>query len=220
MIAKIFKFILIILGIALLAALVYYTYIVIDARNNTEQIVEEAFEKYGREITLDDLSDEQLNILLTVEDPKFFEHNGMDISTEGAGITTISQALVKYLYFEKFKQGIAKIRQTLIAVFALNDIVSKEDQLELFLNSARLGTAGDKSLYGFQMASEHFFGKTFNEITNDEFTELVARLILPAAYMKEENSHLLEQRIKRIQNLLDGKCEPLNNGDVFYEECD
>jgi len=38
-----------------------------------------------------------------VEDPHSFEHGGVDFSTPGAGITTITQGLVKHLYFDQFK---------------------------------------------------------------------------------------------------------------------
>jgi membrane carboxypeptidase/penicillin-binding protein len=57
-----------------------------------------------------------LQALLTVEDPHFYTHDGIDASTPGAGITTITQGLVKLYYFHPFKPGIAKLRQSLIAL--------------------------------------------------------------------------------------------------------
>lgn len=85
------------------------------------------------------LTSRQLEILLKVEDPHFFEHKGVDLFTPGAGITTITQGLVKQLYFDQFKPGIAKIKQTLIAVCVLDLLMSKEDQLRLFINTVYLG---------------------------------------------------------------------------------
>ena len=46
-------------------------------------------------------------------------------------MTTISQGLVKVLYFPSgFRPGIAKIRQTLIAQYAFDASVSKQEQLD------------------------------------------------------------------------------------------
>ncbi|WP_234902631.1 transglycosylase domain-containing protein [Agrobacterium larrymoorei] len=51
-------------------------------------------------------------ILLAVEDPNFSTHSGVDFSTPGAGLTTITQSAAKRLAFEEFHPGIGKIRQT------------------------------------------------------------------------------------------------------------
>ncbi|MFV0294584.1 MAG: glycosyl transferase, partial [Hyphomicrobiaceae bacterium] len=50
--------------------------------------------------------------LLMVQDPEFEHHGGIDITTPGAGITTVSQSLAKRVGFERFTPGINKIRQT------------------------------------------------------------------------------------------------------------
>src|SRR5690242_1897929 len=67
-----------------------------------------------------DLTEDRRAILLAVEDPSFARHHGVDWSTPGQGATTISQALVKRLYFDDFKPGFDKIEQTLIARFMLD----------------------------------------------------------------------------------------------------
>ena len=81
-----------------------------------------------------DLSAEQLRILLAVEDPKFFSHPGVDLSTPGAGMTTITQGLVKFLYFDQFRPGLAKIRQSLLAL-GFDARTQKSTQLTIFLTS-------------------------------------------------------------------------------------
>ncbi|MDG1288402.1 MAG: hypothetical protein P8O11_01595 [Lentibacter sp.] len=60
----------------------------------------------------DALGAERLEQLIKVQDPGFWEHGGIDLSTEGAGLTTISQSLSKRLGFDAFRPGIGKIRQT------------------------------------------------------------------------------------------------------------
>jgi len=47
--------------------------------------------------------------------------------------------LVKLLYFpDGFQKGIAKVRQTLIARYAFDALVSKEEQLALLLNARKV----------------------------------------------------------------------------------
>ena len=61
-------------------------------------------------------------------------HHGVDLEEPGARMTTLTQGLVKLLYYPNgFKQGVAKLRQSLIAKYALNSIITKDDQLLLFL---------------------------------------------------------------------------------------
>ncbi len=118
-----------ILAIALICVTLYYVHEVKSARNATAALVAEAQEKYGVELSVADLTTEREAILLSVEDPTFWYHKGVDLVTPGAGMTTISQSLVKLLYFpDGFRPGISKIRQTLIAQYAFDDMVSKDDQ--------------------------------------------------------------------------------------------
>lgn len=57
--------------------------------------------------------------LLTVDDPTFYRHVGVDGRTRGSGYTTITQAIVKFLFFDKFEPGLLrwrKVKQSIIAV--------------------------------------------------------------------------------------------------------
>jgi membrane carboxypeptidase/penicillin-binding protein len=124
----------ILFGVLLGLIIVYYAAVVLKARYNSPQIVEDILKSEAIKLQLSDLSKRQLDILLTVEDPNFFNHRGVDLKTPGAGLTTITQGLVKKLYFKEYKPGIRKIKQTLIARFALDPLVSKEDQLLMLIN--------------------------------------------------------------------------------------
>lgn len=67
------------------------------ARAETASLVKNAFEKFGRRVSLRDMSAARLNVLLKIEDPTFKTHRGVDLATPGAGMTTITQGLVKLL---------------------------------------------------------------------------------------------------------------------------
>ena len=123
------KKVFIVLFLFLLSAIAYYTIVVIVARNRTHEIVSNALSSDRMKLDLNDLSDEQLNALLKVQDPNFYHHKGFDLSSSRAGLTTISQALVKLYYFDDFKPGIQKIEQTLISRFSFDNMTPKDSIL-------------------------------------------------------------------------------------------
>ncbi|MDD2770086.1 MAG: hypothetical protein PHT19_15275 [Methylococcus sp.] len=86
------------LAFAVVALIGYYFNEVRIARDDTPMIVTQAWQQYGKHLTLSNLTSDRLKLLLAVEDPTFFEHHGVDLNTPGAGMTTISQSLVKLLY--------------------------------------------------------------------------------------------------------------------------
>ena len=81
-----------ILLVSLIALISYEAFAVIQARSKTKAIFSSALKSENIEIKLNDLSKEKLDSLLSVEDPKFYEHSGFDFKTSGAGVTTITQA--------------------------------------------------------------------------------------------------------------------------------
>jgi membrane peptidoglycan carboxypeptidase len=159
-----------------------------------------------------------LQALLTVEDPHFYTHDGIDLSTPGAGITTITQALVKLYYFHPFKPGIAKLRQSLIAL-VLNHRVDKQTQLRIFVNSVYMGNWRGKQIYGLSDAAQAYFGKPFSRLTRDQYLALVAMIVGPNGFNVRTQPADNAARVLRIKRLLAGECRPRNNGDVLYQDC-
>jgi len=121
-------------GVLCAGCMLYYGIEVVAARIKTPQIVQGILQSDVVVLRLNELSPRQIEILLTVEDPQFYHHKGVDLRTPGAGLTTITQSLVKKLYFREFKPGIRKIKQTLIVRYALDPLIPKDDQLLMFIN--------------------------------------------------------------------------------------
>ena len=161
-----------------LIAVIYFTWVIYSAREYTANTVIPRYHATQYPLAVSDLSPRQIEIPLQVEDPRFFEHSGADLTTPGAGITTITQALVKHLYFEKFRPGVAKLKQTAIAKFALDPLMPKSEQLRLFINTAYLGPNAN----GFAQASETFFARPLANLTEAEYIALVATMIAPASF--------------------------------------
>jgi membrane peptidoglycan carboxypeptidase len=154
-------------------------------------------------------------MLLAIEDPAFTRHRGVDLETPGAGMTTITQGLVKLIYFPNgFKQGVAKVRQTLIAQHALDPLVSKNDQIQLFLNICYLSSKNGQPIHGYAAAAQAYFGKSFAELTDEEFLSLVAMHIAPDSLKPGTLENTL--RVQRIHAYLSGKYQPVSLLDVDY----
>lgn len=185
------------------------------ARHDTPLLIETALKRYGAELTIADLSPSQKSFIIAIEDPTFYRHHGVDLTTPGAGMTTITQGLVKLMYFpEGFRQGIAKIRQTLIAQYALDSLVSKDEQMRLFLNIAYLGHADGIAVHGFQSAARVYFHIEFTDLSDDEFLSIVAMLIEPNNLKPGTASNT--ERVLRIRKYLSGQYQPAGLLDVDY----
>ena len=193
-----------------------YSWEIYDARVHTKSYVAEAYGKWGSSVEVSALGSERIDMLLAVEDPTFFEHRGVDLETPGAGMTTLTQGLAKLLYFPNgFKPGIAKIRQTLIAQYALDALVSKDEQLRLFLNIAYFGSENGKQIHGFDSASRIYFRKRTADLTDQEFLSLVAMFIGPNALKPGTERNL--RRVQSIRAFLAGEIVPASVLDVGYE---
>jgi len=191
---------------------------IVHARSITPGMIDSILKSEVIRLRLMDFPDGWLDKLLTVEDPSFYRHNGIDLSTPGAGITTITQGMVKYLYFKKFKPGIAKLRQSVIAVFALNALVPKETQLLIFVNTAYLGHYNKMPVRGFAQAAEIYFQKPFQQLSADEYLSLVAMIIAPNTFHVKKYPEMNATRVRRIKNLLNGEYKPKGLMDLYYDK--
>lgn len=194
---------------------IYYWNEVRRARADTSTLLQEAVQKYGRQVTLKDVPPHWLDILIKVEDPTFWKHRGVDLTTPGAGMTTITQGLVKLLYFPTgFQKGIAKIRQSLIAEYALDRLVSKEQQLELYFNMTYFGSVAGKPIHGLAAAADAYDHKPFRELTDDEFIALIGMTISPETL--KPGTPESATRVARIKTFIAGEVSPASVLDVEY----
>lgn len=162
------------------------------------------------------MSPRQLEILLKVEDPNFYQHRGVDFTTPGAGWTTITQGLAKKFYFEHFEQGLMKIKQTVCARFALDPLVAKETQLNLYLNIMYYGNG----VTGLKDAANYYFHKDVSGLEEDQFIALIACLINPETLNIKDHPRENAQRVERIKKVLSGAFKPRGLFDITYEGAD
>ena len=92
-----------------------------------------------------------VNAVISVEDKRFYQHNGIDILAIGRaaindikamayveGGSTITQQLAKNMYFTQEKKMERKIAEVFMA-WEIEDNYSKEDIFELYVNSIFFG---------------------------------------------------------------------------------
>lgn len=223
---RILKYIAACVAMILIITILYYTYALYEAKKYTENVILTDFKK-GQwrnlngtakkfKIVSSDLSDRQIEILIMVQDPGFYHHKGVDLSTPGAGLTTITQAIVKKLYFEHFTPGIAKIKQSLIARFVLNDFFPKTDQLTLFLNSMYFGKSNGNSVIGIESASKTYYKKSFSKLSEDEYISIIAMLIMPNTFHIIKHPEWNRDRVNRIKAYISGEYQPKGLMDQYY----
>jgi len=195
----------------------------IQARNDAPELKKIVQDMTNTGLGIDDLGvNEQgknrTEFIIKVEDPNFFNHNGYDLSTAGAGATTITQSLSKRLAFEEFKPGYQKIRQTGYAM-GLETVLNKDEIFILFLNTVHMGRFPTGWIKGFHRASKLQYRKAVIDISDDEFIALTSVMIAPSELRLDFSNPKRDERIKRIKKLISNKCTPNDHDDVWLDGC-
>jgi membrane carboxypeptidase/penicillin-binding protein len=123
----------------------------------------------------------RLCAFLAVQDPTFFRHRGIGLLDGKPGHTTVTQAIGKWMLFERFSPGALRHRKIALMFGALgiDAALSKEDQLRLFLNRSYFGTYQGAEILGLPAASRAYFGKDALALTDEQYLALLAMLDAP-----------------------------------------
>ena len=145
------------------------------------------------ELSYDEYPPLVVHAFISAEDKTFFSHGGIDYpgligavfdyttkSVTGGrakGGSTITQQVAKYLLQNDEYSVSRKIREMILA-FRLEDTLSKQQILELYLNSIFLG----RNAYGVQAASRAYFDKDVADLTLPEAAYLAVLPKAPSNY--------------------------------------
>ena len=157
--------------------------------------------------------------LLRVEDPTFLTNHGVDFSSPGAGMTTLSQSLGKRIFFEHFKPGLAKGELIALTRFALYPKVDKARTLKAFLATAYFGRQNGRAVVGIGPAARAYFGRPLAALSDRQFLLLIAMGPAPTTLDPERHAMANAERVARIEQLLANKCRPTGLRDVMLEGC-
>jgi penicillin-binding protein 1A len=127
-------------------------------------------------IPLAEVPDHVRNAFIAAEDKRFYQHRGIDerglirafvsnLAQSGRpeGGSTITQQLVKNLLVGDERTYERKIREMIVAA-GVESTLTKDDILELYLNSVYLG----RGSWGVELAARSYFGKSARELTPEE----------------------------------------------------
>lgn len=133
-------------------------------------------EKRRIPLRLDEMPPELLEAVIATEDSRFYEHYGFDpigitraavaVMASGSasqGASTITQQLARNFFLSNEKKIMRKIKEIFIAIH-IEQLLSKEEILELYLNKIYLGHRS----YGVGAAAQTYFGKEVKDLTLSE----------------------------------------------------
>ena len=153
-----------------------------------------------------DLPETYVDAVLSVEDHRFYGHIGIDpiaitravINDLKAGAfveggSTVTQQLAKNMYFTQEKELQRKVAEVFVA-FDLEQNYSKNEILELYVNTIYYGNG----YYCVKDASEGYFGKAPNDMTDYESTLLAGIPNAPSKYAPTVSPELAQKRQEQV----------------------
>lgn len=142
------------------------------------------------------------NAFIAAEDWNFFSHPGISLKgimrsviknivhrKKVQGASTITQQLVKLLFFDSQKTFKRKIKEQVYALLAERQF-SKEQILETYLNHVYFGAG----IYGVEAASQRFWGKHAAQLSLDESATLAAIIRCPGQYYPAAHPEAAQKR--------------------------
>lgn len=203
-------------GALLLALVLFETFALWRADRRTPAVLATAAKG---ELELGDLPKRRLDMLVRIEDPGFYAHRGVDFSTPGAGMTSITQSLVKRFYFKNFQPGFAKLEQSLIARFVLDPAMPKTAQLKAYLNFSHFGWRDGRPIVGLAAAARTYYNREPARLSDRQFLSLIAMLVSPREYDPLRRPEANAERVRRLTAMLANKCAPQGLRDVELRAC-
>lgn len=165
-----------------------------------------------------ELPENLINAFLSIEDSRFFEHNGFDLprflkalsinlktGTNAQGGSTLDMQLLKNTYFvndltqelpaRSGLDGYARKLQEILLAFKANKDNTKKELMSHYLNRLNFGNR----IRGIEKASDYYFGKKTNELNLSESALLSGLINLPNRYNPYE--YLDNATLKRNETL-------------------
>jgi penicillin-binding protein 1A len=168
----------------------------------------EMFQEQGRRvwIPLLEVPEHVRNAFIAAEDGRFYQHKGVDerglirafinnLAQSGhlEGGSTITQQLVKNLLVGDDRSYERKIREMIVTTRA-ESILSKDEILELYLNSIYLG----RGSWGIELAARNYFGKSARELTLEEAALLAGLTKGPATFSPDRQPARARERLSYV----------------------
>ena len=160
-------------------------------------------------VSLDEMSPHLKNAIVAIEDERFYEHNGVDITglarsavktllgkTQGG--STIPMQVSKMLLTSS-KQSLPRKVKDIYYAYEMSKTLSKEEILEAYLNNFSVGAG----LIGAEAGAQGYFSIPANELTLAQSALLAGSTKNPSAYRAYDTARLEGNESKEdLQNKL------------------
>lgn len=182
---------------------------------NDGSIIGKLFAEDRTNVAYDDLPKHLIDALVSTEDARFFQHEGVDGRSylrvffrtllgrdrSGGGGSTISQQIVKNLYGRgrhgPITMPVNKMKEALVAQ-RLERVMSKNDVLVLYFNSVPFG----ENTYGIESAAQRYFSKPAKKLKVEEAAVLVGMLKANTTYNPRLNPEKSKGRRDMVLGLM------------------
>jgi len=124
-------------------------------------------------LTLEQIPEQLQQAVIATEDSRFYDHPGIDpigmmralvnlvvTGEKGQGGSTLTMQMARDFFLTREKKYIRKIREIILA-WHMEQLLSKQEILELYLNKVELGHRA----FGFGAAAQVYYGKSLNDLT-------------------------------------------------------
>jgi penicillin-binding protein 1A len=179
---------------------------------------------------LDEIPQMMRDAFLAAEDDRFFEHPGVDYQgilraaanlimtgERGQGGSTITMQLARNFYLSSEKTYIRKVNEILLA-FKIEEELSKEKILELYLNKIYLGNRS----YGVAAASQTYYGIPLDKLNLPQIAMIAGLPKAPSRYNPLVNPEraltrrdYVLARLLKLEHISDAEFEEAKNQPVL-----
>ncbi len=157
-------------------------------------------------VSIKDIPNSLKYAIIATEDKNFYKHRGFDTfglmrsvlanlraGSFKQGASTITQQLARILFLSNERTFDRKIKELIIA-HRIEKTISKDEILEMYLNSVYLGSG----TYGVLSASKTYFNKNLNELTLAEAALIAGLPQAPSVYSPFQNPEISIQRRDQV----------------------
>lgn len=176
---------------------------------------------YQRRMTFESIPSVFWKGLIGIEDTRFLDHKGVDLRSIARAIyedikamslvqggSTITQQLVKNLYFSNNKSFKRKLQEVFVSLY-LERRYPKENILEAYFNEVFWGSLDGIRIKGLYAASIFYFAKKPSALNSYEASILISMLKGPSYYHPLRHLDRLKGRVQTVYTRL-------KDLDLFY----
>ena len=158
-------------------------------------------------VEYEDLPQNYINAVIAVEDHRFREHGAIDLIAIGRAIyvnvstfslreggSTITQQVAKNIFYITETNPVVRKSAEIITAFDLEDKYTKNEILELYVNTIYFGDG----YYGIEEACQGYLNKSTSEMSLADSTMMAGIPNAPSVYSPTINPDLTKSRQEKV----------------------